>query len=91
MAPLLIAVEKAFMPSSPIWFELNLNGNQIGNAGMSAFAGAIGASGAMAKLTYLGLGENQIGNEGMQALRFSDRQWVAACHHICGIVKQSRL
>ena len=46
--------------------ELWLQGNQIGNEGMIAFAAAIG-SGAMAKLTILYLGNNEIGDAGMQA------------------------
>ena len=38
------------------------------DGGVAAGEGYSLLSGAMAKLTYLGLSENQIGNEGMQAL-----------------------
>ena len=41
-----------------------LSGNQIGDAGMSAFAGAI-ASGSLANLEQMSLFENQIGDAGM--------------------------
>ena len=46
--------------------KLFLNSNKIGDAGMTAFAGAIGTSGALGQLTQLGLGSNQIGDEGMK-------------------------
>ena len=48
--------------------ELLLWGNTIGDAGMTAFAGAIGASEAMASLRELYLGGNQIGDAGVEAL-----------------------
>lgn len=52
--------------------ELWLNWNQIGDAGMAAFAQAMkpvseGGSGAMAQCTHLSLHDNKIGDVGMQA------------------------
>ena len=47
--------------------KLFLYQNQIGDAGMSAFAGAIGASGALGNLKDLYLFNNQIGDAGMIA------------------------
>jgi hypothetical protein len=47
--------------------ELNLYGNQIGDAGMQAFADTIG-SGSMGALTLLALDHNHIGDAGLQAL-----------------------
>ena len=48
--------------------KLYLNGNQIGGAGMAAFAEALkpNPSGALATLTRLDLRYNQIGDEGMK-------------------------
>ena len=47
--------------------ELSLQGNKIGDAGVTALAGAC-ASGALAKLTTLGLNGNKIGDPGCTAL-----------------------
>ena len=47
--------------------ELNLYGNQIGDAGLTALAKAV-ESGALALLETLDLGSNKIGDEGMKAL-----------------------
>jgi hypothetical protein len=41
--------------------------NDIGDAGLTAFAGAIGARGALGSLIKLALGGNRIGDKGMQA------------------------
>ena len=46
---------------------LRLDGNKIGDAGMSALASAC-ANGALAALEKLYLHDNQIGDNGMQAL-----------------------
>ena len=46
---------------------LSLWGNQIGDAGVTALAGAC-ASGALPKLTSLSLGGNKIGDAGCTAL-----------------------
>ena len=47
--------------------ELFLAGNQIGDAGMQAFADAIG-KGSIGALEYLNLAVNEIGDAGLQAL-----------------------
>ena len=46
---------------------LQLGGNQIGDAGLAAFAKAV-ESGALAECTYISLGNNQIGDAGLTAL-----------------------
>ena len=51
---------------------LGLGGNQIGDAGMSALAGAI-ASGSLGGLKQLWLQNNQIGDDGMAALDLDKR------------------
>lgn len=47
--------------------ELLLDNNKIGDAGVIAFASAIGASGALAKLTRLSFHGNNIWDAGMTA------------------------
>ena len=47
--------------------ELDLYQNQIGDAGLSALAEAVG-SGALAQCTYISLSDNQIGDVGLTAL-----------------------
>ena len=49
---------------------LVLAGNQIGDAGITAFADACGR-GAMAKLAYLGLHKNQISDKNQMASSFA--------------------
>ena len=45
---------------------INLGVNQVGDAGLSALAGAL-SSGALPALRILGLGNNNIGDVGLQA------------------------
>ena len=57
-----IALGAALEKNSTL-IELHLRDNQIGDAGVTALAGAC-ASGSLASLRMLGLDENKIGDEG---------------------------
>ena len=58
---------------------LALNSNQIGDAGITALATAVG-NGALDKLEYLRLDQNQIGDAGLQA--FADAMGKGALDHL---------
>ena len=61
-------IDKIAMGSLPRLERLVLNGNSIGDAGLTAFADMCRTSGNMSKLTLIYLQSNQIGDAGMIAL-----------------------
>ena len=54
-------------PALPVLETLFLNDNEIGDAGLTSFSGAL-ARGALPNLVKLFLDNNQIGDEGMKSL-----------------------